>query len=149
MIQSCIYTCPLFFRFLLPYWLVQNIESSSLCYRFPRWLTGKEAICQCRRHRRHSFDPWVRKIPWRRKWQTTPVFLHENFRGQRGLMGYSPWGRKEWDRTEHAAALCCTGGPCRGICFVYSSVYMLIPNSSFIPPPPHFTTTRLKSAPTL
>ena len=31
--------------------------------------------CQCRRHKKHVFDPWVRKIPWRRKWQTTPVFL--------------------------------------------------------------------------
>ena len=38
----------------------------------PRWPSGKESACQCRRRR---FDPWVRKIPWRRKWQTTPVFL--------------------------------------------------------------------------
>ena len=35
---------------------------------FPRWLTGKESACQCRRHRRLGFDPWVRKIPWSRKW---------------------------------------------------------------------------------
>ena len=38
----------------------------------PWWLRGKESICQCRRH---GFDPWVVKIPWRRKWQPTPVFL--------------------------------------------------------------------------
>ena len=38
----------------------------------PRWLSGKESACQCRRH---GFDPWVRKILWRRKWQPTPVFL--------------------------------------------------------------------------
>ena len=40
--------------------------------RLPCWLSGKEPVCQCRRHR---FDLWVRKIPWRRKWQQTPVFL--------------------------------------------------------------------------
>ena len=37
-----------------------------------RWLRGKESTCQCRRP---GFDPWVRNIPWRRKWQPTPVFL--------------------------------------------------------------------------
>ena len=36
---------------------------------------GKESTCQCRRCKRHGFDPWVRKIPWRRKWQPVPVFL--------------------------------------------------------------------------
>ena len=38
----------------------------------PRWLRGKVSACQCRRCRRCGFDPWVRKIPWRRKWQTHP-----------------------------------------------------------------------------
>ena len=46
------------------------------------------------------FDPWVRKIPCRRKWQPSPVFLPGEFRGQRSLMGYSPWGHKELDMTE-------------------------------------------------
>ena len=41
----------------------------------PRWLSGKESTCRCRRCRRHGFNPWVRKIPWRRKWKPTPVFL--------------------------------------------------------------------------
>ena len=45
-------------------------------------------------------DPWVRKITWRRKWQPTPVFLPGESHGQRSLAGYSPWGRKESDRTE-------------------------------------------------
>ena len=36
--------------------------------------------------------PWVRKIPWRRKWQPTPLYLPGNFHGQRSLAGYSPWG---------------------------------------------------------
>ena len=44
--------------------------------------------------------PWVRKIPWRRTWQSTPVFLPGEFHGQRSLVGYSPWGPKESDMTE-------------------------------------------------
>ena len=47
-----------------------------------------------------GFDPWVRKIPWRRKWQPTPVFLPGKSHGRRSLVGYSPWGRKESDTTE-------------------------------------------------
>ena len=54
----------------------------------------------CRRHKRHSFDPWVRKLPWRRKWQPTPVFLPGESHGQRSLVGYSPWGCTESDITE-------------------------------------------------
>ena len=46
-------------------------------------------------------DPWVRKIPWRRKWQLTPKFFLRESHGQRSLMGYSPWGRKELDTSEH------------------------------------------------
>ena len=42
-----------------------------------------------------KFDPWVGKIPWRRKWQPTPVFLPEKPHGQRILAGYSPWGHKK------------------------------------------------------
>ena len=45
--------------------------------------------------------PGFGKIPWRRKWQPTPVFLPRKFYGQRGRAGYSPWGRKESDMTEH------------------------------------------------
>ena len=46
------------------------------------------------------FVPWVRKIPWRRKWQPTPVLLPGKFHGWRSLTGYSPWGRRELDTTE-------------------------------------------------
>ena len=42
---------------------------------FPGGASGKEPACRCRRHRNRGFDPWVRKIPWRRAWQPTPVFL--------------------------------------------------------------------------
>ena len=54
-------------------------------------------------NRRWRFNPWVRKIPWRRKWQPTPVFLPGKSHGQRSLAGYSPWGRQvghNW-ATEH------------------------------------------------
>ena len=47
-----------------------------------------------------GFRPCVGKIPWRRKWQPTPVFLPGESHGQRGLTGYSPWGHKELDTTE-------------------------------------------------
>ena len=44
--------------------------------------------------KRLGFDPWVRKTPWRRRWQPTPVFLPGDSHGQRSLVGYSPWGHK-------------------------------------------------------
>ena len=56
------------------------------------WLSSKKKIyLQCRRSR---FDPWIWKIPWRRKWQPPPVFLPGKSHGQRILEGYSPWGPK-------------------------------------------------------
>ena len=64
----------------------------------PRSLSGKESItCQCRRC---GFYPWVGKIPWRGKWQRTPVFLSGKAHGQRSLVGCSPWSRKESAMTE-------------------------------------------------
>ena len=48
-----------------------------------------------------GFNAWVGKIPWSRKWQPTPVFLPGKFHGQRSLAGYSPWGHRESDTTEH------------------------------------------------
>ena len=66
----------------------------------PRWRSGKEAACQRRRRRWHRFDPWVREIPWRRKWHPTPVFLPGQSHVQRSLLGYSPWGCKKSDMTE-------------------------------------------------
>ena len=52
-----------------------------------------------------GFNPWVRKILWRRKWQPTPVFLPGKSHGQRNLVGYSPWDCKEVDATEHTHML--------------------------------------------
>ena len=60
-------------------------------------LSGKEPTCQCKRC---GFDLWVGKIPWRRKWQYTPVFLPGKSHGQRSLEDYSPWGHKELDTSE-------------------------------------------------
>jgi len=65
--------------------------------RLPRWLSGKESACQCRRQ---EFDPCVRKIRWRREWLPNPVFLPGEFHGHRSLTGYSLWGGKELDTTE-------------------------------------------------
>ena len=60
---------------------------------------GKESACQYGRHKRCRFDPWVRKIPWRRAWYPTPVFLPGGSQGQRSLEGYGPQGHKDPDMT--------------------------------------------------
>ena len=59
---------------------------------FPDDSGGKESSC-------NGFDPWVGKIPQRREWQRTPVFLPGKFHEERSLAGYSSWGRKELDTT--------------------------------------------------
>ena len=64
----------------------------------PRWLSGKESACQFRTCR---FDSWVEKIPWRRKWQPTPVFLPEKSM-DRGACRLQSMGSEESDMTEHA-----------------------------------------------
>ena len=63
----------------------------------PRWLRGKELVCQWWRP---GFNPWVEKIPWRRTWQPTLVFL-ENYE-QGSLVGYSPQGSHKSDMTDGA-----------------------------------------------
>ena len=82
----------LFLRHLIP--LTRPVE-------LPRWLSDKESACQCRRHRRCGLDPWIGKIPWRREWQPTLVFLPGKSHSWRSLAGYSPWGHQESDTTEH------------------------------------------------
>ena len=60
----------------------------------------------CMKCKRPGFDPWVGKIPWRREWLPTPVFMPGEFHGQRNMVGYSPWGCKGSGTTEankHAA----------------------------------------------
>ena len=68
----------------------------------PRWYSGKESVCQCKRYNRCGFNPWAGKIPWSKKWQPTPVFLPGKFHGWRSLAGYSSRGHKQLDMTGHA-----------------------------------------------
>ena len=71
---------------------VAAVSQECACYK------KRERIClQCRRP---GFDPWVMKILWRKKWQSTPVFSPGESHGQRILAGYSPWGCKRSDTTE-------------------------------------------------
>ena len=65
--------------------------------RLPWWL---RQLSVCLQWGRPGFDSWVGKIPWRRKWQSTPALLPGKSHGWRSLIGYSPWGRKESDTTE-------------------------------------------------
>ena len=67
----------------------------------PRRCSCKASSCQCRRHKRPRFDPWVGKFPWRRERQPTPVFVLGESYGQRSLEEYSPWGHKELGMTEY------------------------------------------------
>ena len=64
-----------------------------------RWLSSKESACQCRRCKRHGSIPKVEKIPWRRKWQATSIFLPGESHGQRSLVDYSLQCHKELDTT--------------------------------------------------
>ena len=72
-------------------------QSKGLSSQVVQW---QESACQCRRHKRLRFSPWVRKIPWSRKWQPTSVFLPGKFLRQRSLAGHSSWGHKESYTTE-------------------------------------------------
>ena len=82
-------------------WRERALEERLHCHRGPHfwfWLkfpggaNSKKPACQCRRQKRCEFHSRVRKIPWRRTWQLTPVFLSGESHGQRSLAGYSPWG---------------------------------------------------------
>ena len=83
---------------------VVHLKLISVCIRYPgaspvaKWLKKKKKVhLQCRRC---GCDPWVWKIPWRRAWLPTPVFLPGEPHGHRSLVGYGPWGCKELDMTE-------------------------------------------------
>ena len=73
--------------------ILGKLVGTQLQVGLPWLLSGKESACHCRRCR---LDPWVRKMPWRRKWQPTPVFLSREFHGQGSLA----WGHRESDTTE-------------------------------------------------
>ena len=120
------------------------------CSTVAQWFSGKESTCQ---RRRCGFDPWFRKIPWRRQWQPTPVVLPGESRGWRSLVGHSPQGRKESAMIERLcfaysciiswllflfrllynieqSSLCyLSNRSLLVIHFIYSSLYISIPNS--------------------
>ena len=84
--------------FWLIYWLVRWFWILKMnC--FPGGASGKEPTHQWRRHKT-GFYSWVGKIPWRRSWQPTSIFLPGEYYGQRSLVDYSPWDHKESDTTE-------------------------------------------------
>ena len=80
------------------------MRGKTLPARLSSWLSGTEPPCQCQRHKRRGFDPRVGKIPWRRKWQPTPVFLPGKSHGQRSLVGYSSWVLESQTRLSDQAA---------------------------------------------
>ena len=69
------------------------------------WRSGEESAHQCGRHRSLGFLPWLRKIPWGRKWLPSPVFLPGKSYGQKSLAGCNPRGCKESDTAERAHTL--------------------------------------------
>ena len=83
--------------------LVSVLFSQNICFycppirlqELPRWCSAKRSACQLETCKRRGFDPGVGKIPWRRAWQPTPVFLPGEPQGQRSLAGYS---LKSWTR---------------------------------------------------
>ena len=85
---------------ILPHCCSHGFEG--LITRLSEWwcYSGKEPAWQCKRHKSLGFSPWVGKIPWRRKWQPTPMFLPGKSHGQRSLADYSSWGHRELDMTE-------------------------------------------------
>ena len=71
-------------------WSCNQLPTAKDSIRFPRWLSGKRIRLPMQEMQETQFNPWVGKVPWRRKWQTAPVFLPGNFHGQRSLAGYTP-----------------------------------------------------------
>ena len=80
--------------------ILDYLGQSPIRRSFPSGTSGKKHSCQCSRRKRCGLHPWVMRIPWKRAWQPTLVFLHEESYGQRSLVGYSPQGHKESSMTE-------------------------------------------------
>ena len=74
-----------------------TIPRVRICLMLPWWLRRWSVCVQCGRL---GFDHWFGKIPWRRKWQPTPILLPEKFHGLKSLVGYSPRGLEESDTTQ-------------------------------------------------
>ena len=84
------------------FFLLRFIHVVACVFLFYGWIIVhyRDVPHLCLQCRKPGFSPWIRKIPWRREWQPTPVFLPGKFHGQRSPAGCSPWGQKESDMTE-------------------------------------------------
>ena len=99
----------------------------------PWWLSGKESICQA--GNAGLIDPWVGKIPWRRKWHPTPVFLPGKSHGHRCLAGCGPWGCKRFGHNlvtnqykNHSIKTlpwCSFVFPLSGLCYLCHTFYLI------------------------
>ena len=102
--------------------ICSNIEGLS------RRLSGKESTCQCRKCRRLRFNHWLGKIPWRKRWQATPVFLPGEFHGQRSLVGTvhgvtkSQTQLRDWTTKTTSEAF----GKCFHICYFFNEGYISV-----------------------
>ena len=114
-----------------------NLPQPNLHFRgFPGGARGKEPAF-CRTLERRGFSLWIGKIPWRRAWQHTLVFLPGESHGQRSLVGCSPWGPTEADTTECLSAhahvssfLSCVRGRCSTFFLFliqFTLVFLLLP----------------------
>ena len=92
-----------------------GIKPRSSALQADSLLLSHQGRPQCRTR----FNSWVEKIPWRREWQPTPIFLPGEFQGQRSLVGYSPWGHIELDRTERLTHTHCI--PNTVLCYISNS----------------------------
>ena len=88
--------------------LMLKLHLNPALITLPGWHSGKESVCQYRRCKRCGFDSWVGKMPWRRKWQPTPVFLPGKCHGQRSLVGpqsIGSWRVRDSRSTEYTQKL--------------------------------------------
>ena len=116
---------------------------SKSCSMGPLWCCDEKPTFRFMRHKRPGFDPWVVKIPWRRKWHPTPVSLPGKFHGQRSLDDCSPWGRRRvghdiatkhlleadkdagWEEKSGSSQSACRIHPGPGVCFCLEVTAML------------------------
>ena len=112
------YTLPQVYPSILQSMISTRQSHLRLIKSFPSGTSGKETACQCRRHERLWFHPWVRKISWSRTWQPTPAFLLGKFHRRRRLVGYARRGCRAghgWAHT-HPSRVCVLLGPSGNLC---------------------------------
>ena len=99
---SYYYYIPMHFSFYICWYSFMYLSGSVLGAGLPSWLMLENLPAM----QETQVASWLGNIPWRKEWLPTPVFLPGESHGQRSLVGYSPWGRKEWERQSiHACML--------------------------------------------